>query len=317
MSTTIPPARIALIDVLRGVALVAMTIYHFAWDLEFFGWTPSGTTFQPGWVLFARSIASSFLFLVGISLVLAHGEGIKWPGFRKRLYQLTAAAAVISVVTWFAVPGGFIFFGILHGIALFSLIGLIFVRLPWFVSAGTAVVVLWIARSTSAEIFQHPLLLWVGLSPVPPVSNDFVPLFPWFAAPLAGIAVAKLLGLARAWERLARINLPAPIQTGFSFIGRHSLVYYLVHQPIMIGLLAGFTALAGPPDQTANFLQQCSLQCTPNRGEAFCSKYCSCIADDLKRAGLFVPFNAGKVDLATNQSAQTIINTCTARFNDQ
>ena len=72
-------ARIELVDLARGVALVAMAVYHFTWDMEFFGYVQAGTTAVGGWKLFARCIASSFLFLVGASLFLAHGDGVRWP----------------------------------------------------------------------------------------------------------------------------------------------------------------------------------------------------------------------------------------------
>jgi uncharacterized membrane protein len=80
-----PPSRVPAIDVAKGVALVAMAIYHFVWDLEFFGWVAPFTIQQSGWVIFARSIAASFLFLVGINMVLTYTRGIVWPAFLKRL----------------------------------------------------------------------------------------------------------------------------------------------------------------------------------------------------------------------------------------
>ena len=52
--------RIDAIDIARGIALLAMAIYHFTWDLEFFGYAEPGLTAVGGWKLFARAIASSF-----------------------------------------------------------------------------------------------------------------------------------------------------------------------------------------------------------------------------------------------------------------
>src|SRR4030095_5183235 len=75
-------------------------------------------------------IASSFLFLVGVSLLLAHGRGIRWRGFLIRFAMVAGAALAISLVTYIAVPGAFIFFRILHEIAVGSLLGLLFLRLP-------------------------------------------------------------------------------------------------------------------------------------------------------------------------------------------
>ena len=97
------PRRIDLLDVLRGVALLAMATYHFTWDLEFFGYLDRGLTGQGGWKLFARCIASSFLFLAGVSLVLAHARGIRWRPFGKRFAQVAAGAAAITAMPAMAV----------------------------------------------------------------------------------------------------------------------------------------------------------------------------------------------------------------------
>ena len=134
--------RIEALDLARGFALAAMAVYHFAWDLEFFGYAPPGMTALGGWKLFARCIASSFLFLVGVSLFLAHAQRIRWPGFLRRLAMVAGAAAAISVATYFAVPGAFIFFGILHQIALASLLGLAFLRLPALLTLAVAAAVI-------------------------------------------------------------------------------------------------------------------------------------------------------------------------------
>jgi len=88
-----PGARIELIDLARGAALAAMAVYHFTWDMEFFSYVQAGTTAVGGWKIFARCIASSFLFLVGVSLFLAHRDGVRWPGFWRRLAMVGAAKA--------------------------------------------------------------------------------------------------------------------------------------------------------------------------------------------------------------------------------
>jgi len=69
--------RIELVDVARGLALVAMAIYHFVWDLDFFGYIDPGTSITGGWRIFARCIAISFLFIVGVSLHLANRQGFR------------------------------------------------------------------------------------------------------------------------------------------------------------------------------------------------------------------------------------------------
>ena len=159
-----PGRRIPTIDIARGVALVAMAIYHFTWDMEFFGYAEAGLTSVGGWRLFARGIASSFLFLVGVSLYLGHARGIRWPGFLRRLAMVAGAAIAISIATYIAIPGGFIFFGILHQIALASLLGLLFLRLPTIVTFLAAVAVIVAPFYLRSAFFDHPAWWWVGLS---------------------------------------------------------------------------------------------------------------------------------------------------------
>ena len=177
-----PTRRIDAIDIARGAALVAMAIYHFTWDLEFFGYLDPGMTAVGGWKLFARCIASSFLFLVGVSLFLAHGRFIRWPGFLRRFAMVAGAALAISIVTYIAVPGGFIFFGILHQIALASLLGLAFLRLPALLTLLIAAAVIAAPHYLRSEFFNPPWWWWTGLSASFPRSNDYVPVFPWFGS---------------------------------------------------------------------------------------------------------------------------------------
>ena len=279
--------RIEAIDLARGAALVAMTVFHFAWDLEFFGYAPPGMTRETGWVLFARGIASSFLFLVGVSLFLAHENGIRTSSFLKRLAMVGAAALAITVATWFATPQGFIFFGILHHIALASVLGLLFLRLPALLMGMAALLVILAPSYLRHEVFDHPALWWVGLSTVNPQANDYVPLFPWFGAVLLGIATAKLASAAGLFERLA-LWRPGEWSRPPRLAGQHSLAVYLVHQPVLIGAIWLF-ALVFPPQPRImpdDFVRACQAECVTVRDEAFCRAYCACMLDEVERAGL-------------------------------
>lgn len=301
--------RIELIDALRGVALIAMTLYHFTWDLEFFGWILPGTIKETGWVIFARSIASSFLFLVGISLVLAHGSGIRWNRFWIRFTQVAGAAVAITIATYFFFESGFIFFGILHAIAVYSLIGLFFLRMHWTVPAAIGLIVLGIGLFVSLELFDPPYWWWLGLSENPPFSNDYVPLFPWLAPVVFGMATATLVTVDQ-WNRLSGIKLPRFITVPSVFIGQHSLIYYLVHQPLMIAMLWTATQIIGPPDRTPAFLKICTSQCMDNQDASFCKTYCSCVANGMAEQKLMTPFLDGKLDVATNSITRKIIRGC-------
>ena len=311
-NVTTPTTRIAAIDIARGLALIAMTIYHFSWDLEFFGWSLPGTIQQTGWVLFARCIATSFLFLVGVSLYLAHGEQIKWRSFWNRWMLVAGAAVLISIATYFAIPDDFIFFGILHAIALFSLVGLAFLRLPWWLTVAVAAIVFVSSEPLRNNVFDAPIFWWSGLSAIQPQSNDYVPLFPWLSATLFGLGTAQLASNFLLFAKLKGRFSGGWADRSIGFIGRHSLLYYMVHQPVMLACLWVFTNVMGPPDRTPAFLNGCQRTCTQTNEANFCEKFCSCTADGLKREKLFTPFFDGEVDLATNSKAQAVIRQCSA-----
>lgn len=303
--------RVVLLDQLRGLALLAMTLYHFVWDLGFFGYVLPDTASTGLWVLFARAIAFSFLFLVGMSLVLGHGNGLRRRPFLIRLSQVAGAAAIISLVTWLAIPGGFIFFGILHAIALFSVLALPFLRLPWWATLLTALIIGTVGLTFTNEIFNTPLLWWAGMSPTPPLSNDYVPVFPWFAATLLGVATAQAMSTS-LWRKAAKAPLPSPAGRPLSFIGRHSLVYYLLHQPIMLGLIWVFQSVTGPPDFTPAFSQLCQRQCVAVQSKAFCQTYCGCMSDKLVNGSLMADIGSGALNLSLDPKGREIVQACTA-----
>lgn len=275
--------RVAVFDVARGIALLAMASYHFTWDLEFFGYTDPGLTAFGLWKIYARSIASTFLFLVGVSLYLAHHRQIRWNSFWKRFAMVAGAAIAISVVTRVATPDGFIFFGILHEIALASLLGLLFLRLPALLALLLAAVVVAAPFYLRFETFDHPALWWVGLSANNPGSNDYVPLFPWFGVVLLGITGAKLASPSGVLTWLASVQ-PGTWSNPLVFIGRHSLVFYLIHQPLLIGSIWLFSQFVPAPVETkeVTFLKSCQISCKQSRDTQFCSSYCACMLDTMR-----------------------------------
>lgn len=236
--------RLIAVDLARSLALLGMVVFHFTFDLELFGHLAPGTTVTGGWAVFARLVAGSFLFLAGVSLVLAHGEGRRWPAFWRRFLRVAGAAIVVSGATLAVLPQAFIFFGILHSIALASLIGMALIFLPWPVLALLAGGVVLADRSLGFEALNPLWAVWTGLGTKVPWSMDFVPVFPWLAAFLAGMAAARVIGALGLWARLARWQ-PGGLLRRLAWPGRHSLAIYLIHQPILMALVWAGTRLAG------------------------------------------------------------------------
>jgi uncharacterized membrane protein len=279
-----PAARVALVDAARGVAIAAMVVYHFSWDLGYFGYITANVTEDLGWRIFARAIAGSFLFIVGVSLVLASRRGFDRKRFLRRLLVIAGSAAGITAVTYVLFPDSYIFFGILHHIAVASVLGLAFVNAPILVVIAAAIGCFLAPHYLSGPLFDSPALIWLGLGTYVPRTNDFVPIFPWFGVVLAGIAVERLAAL---WSlRLPDARVPWPVL----WAGRHSLGIYLAHQPILFGLVFLVATLA-PPNLLSfepAYLRSCTSACIESEVEAdICSRTCECLAKRSQAEGLW------------------------------
>jgi len=235
---TIIMSRIEIIDFARGIALLAMTLFHFGWDMELFGVVKAGFAGSPAMVWFARCIASSFLFLVGVGLVFAHQTGFNKKAYLLRLTKVIIAAIVITIATYYVTPAFYIFFGILHHIALASILGLLFLKFPYWLNYIFGFSSLFLGIWLKLDILSNPLWSWTGLSAHVAKSSDFVPLFPFFAAVLFGIGSTQL-AVSKKWiDALSKFKFENIYGRTIKYIGRHSLIYYIVHQPIMMGLIA-------------------------------------------------------------------------------
>ncbi len=238
---TPPSGRIIAVDLARTGALLAMVVFHATYDLALFGHLPADTVFTGIWPYWARGTAGSFLFLAGVSLWLGHGHGIRWGSFGKRLGVLVAAATAVSVGTFYGLGAGWIRFGILHSIALCSVIGLGFLRVPGLVTLGVAVAVFMAPSYLRDVAFNGPGWIWLGLGTERPPMADYEPVLPWLAPFLGGLGLAKLYGGRwDAWRgRMAGL-------AWLAWPGQHSLVIYLAHQPLLIGLIwAGSRVFGG------------------------------------------------------------------------
>jgi uncharacterized membrane protein len=308
--------RIDLIDQLRGIALLAMAVYHFTWDLGFFGYIDPETAATGGWRIFARLIAGSFLFLAGFSLVLGHARGFRARPYLIRLGKIGAAALVISIATYFAFPQTFIFFGILHAMAAASLVGLVFLRLPTVVLLLAAVLAAIAPLYLRAELFDHPALWWIGLSATIPKSNDYVPLLPWIAPFLIGMVASRVFLSSRLPPRLvADPSAQSRWKSLLATAGRHSLAIYLIHQPVLIGLVYAASLVVPAPvaDPVENYSTSCMAACEIQQGAGFCRSFCDCTLDQLMEQNLFTDLTRGMLDTVRDERIDAISRQCTAK----
>jgi uncharacterized membrane protein len=303
--------RMGSLDTLRGLALIAMASYHFTWNLEYFGYLEPGTAPTGLWKLYARAIASSFLFLAGFSLFLAHGKAINWPSFGKRFAMVAGSALLITIATYVAFPDSFIFFGILHNIAAASLVGLLFLRAPPLVTLLFAALAFALPQYVQSDFFNSKWLAWVGFSTMPPRSNDYVPLLPWLAPFLAGLAVSQFV-TPRSW--LDRFRNPSSPRNLIATAGRHSLAFYLIHQPALIGLVYAVSLVAPPPpvDQVELYKSSCEKSCVQQaNGQELCQRFCGCTLEKLQAESLFDIMMEGKLSAEQQTKVSDVAQQCT------
>lgn len=306
--------RLDALDVARALALLAMAIYHLAWDLKWFGLVDWPVDTAVPWRRFAQAIAFSFLFLVGIGLVLAHGEGIRWRKALARAGRIALAAAAISAATWFGLGDNFVRFGILHMIAVGSLLALPALRWP---AHGTLALA---AAIGLAPVLLPPLsfpgdawLAWTGLAGTPPPAVDHVPVAPWLGAILAGVGCARLLRGNTALRRLAGWRAGTAGLRLAARAGRHSLAVYLLHQPVLLGAIWALLTLGLLPDPARTaFVDQCAMACaqTTHLGEAACVAACRCTLERAEADGSWAVLTRDPADAAGTAALQNHYAVC-------
>ena len=228
-----PLTRIRAIDAMRGTAICLMIVYHAAFDLNWFHIIDADFNHDRFWLASRDLIVSSFLLLVGVSLVLARRAGNSPRQFWRRIALVAACALLVTVGSYVTFPKTFITFGILHCIVVSSILGWPLVRFPR-AALMVGIVVIVVGAAIGLALFDLPWLNWVGLMTHRPATEDYVPLLPWFGVVLVGISTGWWL-IERRLHALQRISRASP--RWLTWLGRHSLLGYMIHQPIIVGLL--------------------------------------------------------------------------------
>lgn len=294
--------RLGALDATRGAALVAMAFYHLTWDIKHFRLIDVDLANSATFHGIGHAIASVFVGVAGFSLALAHRDGFNAPAFFKRLALIGGAAVAVTLVTFYAMPDAYIFFGILHCIAAASLAGALFLRAPLWLIGLVAALAIAAPHAWRSEAFNSPALAWIGFAARDPYTYDFRSFFPWFGVFLAGMAAARL-GLDAFFARLPATAAP---WRWLALGGRHSLAVYLVHQPVLFGALMLATMGASQVSYDERpFMAFCVEQCSAAGGPAdLCQSACRCSIAGAKKSGLWRAILEEK--LTSAQEAQLV-----------
>jgi uncharacterized membrane protein len=229
------PARIWEIDFLRGLSVVLMVCYHLLFDLgefvgieRFLGWSTDLS--KTAWTIAQAFFAGLFVVLSGISSTLSRDN-------IRRGLRLLAVSVLVSAATYVFDPESVVFFGILQCLAVSMILyGAAFEKARPVVCAALGAVVIGLSAAlpavNRAMAVRTDWLMPFGITSPSFSAFDHFPLVPWLGIFLAGAALGKTLYASR--RSLLPWRLPP---TFVNFAGRHALLIYIVHQPVIMAAL--------------------------------------------------------------------------------
>jgi uncharacterized membrane protein len=227
-----------------------MIAYHLCYDLNYFSWIRVAFTHDVAWIAWRTAIVAQFLFLVGVSMMLRPGTGRVAPSagagaqggsarrrFWRRWGQIAGCSALVSLASYQLFGPRFIWFGVLHFVALAQLL------LPPLARRARGLLALLGALIVLAGIELHlaamdtNALSWIGFAAHKPQTEDFVPVFPWLGVVLLGMAAAGAWQHgAGPWAQALRRPLGGAWRVP-AWLGRWPLTVYMLHQPLLFGTL--------------------------------------------------------------------------------
>lgn len=236
--------RLHFLDALRGVTLISMIAYHGMWNLVYlFGVQVPWYRGTPGY-LWQQSICWTFILLSGFCWSFSRNHV-------KRGLLVFGGGAVVTAVTCLAMPENRILFGVLTCIGSCMLLlipvekgakkvparaGLVLSFGLFFLlrncAEGTLGFEGLVLCSLPQTVYRNYLTAYLGFPQGGFFSTDYFPLIPWFFLFVAGYFLQRLLDEKGLNEKLfAKGEIPV-----LNWIGRHSLIVYLLHQPVLYGL---------------------------------------------------------------------------------
>lgn len=234
-------ARFDRLDALRAVAILWMAVFHFCFDLNHFRLIERQNFYtDPFWTWQRTCIVSLFLFCAGLGQAVACHQQQSWHRFWRRWAQIAGCALLVSAGSYFMFPRSFIYFGVLHGIAVM----LVLARLS--VGWGRWLWLLGLIAIALPHFVQHPVFdsrwtNWTGFVTHKPITEDYVPLLPWLGVMWWGMAAGQWVLLHRRHWFTGAV---APPVRPLAVLGRWSLSFYMLHQPVLIGLLTVYVMFA-------------------------------------------------------------------------
>jgi len=244
--------RFIELDVLRGLAIIFMIYLHVLWDLDYFGIVPMNNSIYS---TLQKTVPPLFFLLVGISIIVSKKKIENKPEIDENVYykrlvmrglKIFGLGMILTVGSLIFMPGKVVFFGVLHCIGLSVVLSVPFLK---YRNYNLLFAILLIFAGTVAA--QHPVEnptifhLTLGLHPtdVWRYTVDYFPLLPWFGICLLGIVVGDCLysGNERRF-RMPDLSKYRPAKI-FQWAGQHSLIIYLLHQPVIAGALYLFVIL--------------------------------------------------------------------------
>ncbi|MBS3978112.1 MAG: DUF1624 domain-containing protein [Syntrophomonadaceae bacterium] len=219
-------SRIWELDFLRGIALIAMIAFHTVYNLKEFYQVPVSYEVGPVYYL-GRFAASLFIVVAGISCSLSKNN-------IRRGAKIFLFGLMITLVTYLVNPAFNIIFGILHFLGAAILLNSFFIRFSpgVLLILGTAII---LAGSYFREIVMpNNLLAPFGLLGPEFFSVDYYPLVPWLGLFLYGVSLGKILYNGKK----SLVANSALRQSFVNILGQHSLIIYLLHQPVILLLLS-------------------------------------------------------------------------------